>query len=127
MSEISAEQIREVISNPDPVLEALSLMLRELAGETVDALATVLSMLGTNPTQLPGEYLLQAVLVEADKVFAPVSRENWIKIYDSYKEVQRVIEANPELKSELNKSFGKAAETSAAKEDPFEALLDGKF
>jgi hypothetical protein len=62
--------------------------------------------------------------VEADKVFTPVSRENWIKIYDSYHQVKAVIDANPELKEQINKQFAKADEAPAPR---VEDLLDGKF
>jgi hypothetical protein len=132
MQEINAEVIREVIANPDPMLEALSLMLKQIATETVHAVAGMLSMMGASPEMLPGEYLLQAVLVEADKVFHPIDRDNWIKIYDGYHKVKAVIEADPALKADLDRAFTAAV---AHVEDTIvdvpapavNSLLDGDF
>lgn len=131
MQEISADTIREVLSNPDPMLEALSLMLKEVAMETVFTVAGMLSVFGASPDMLPAEYLIQAVLVEADKVFHPVSRDNWIKIYDGYHQVKAVIDADPSLKAELDKAYAAAVATveeAAATEAKVDnALLDGDF
>lgn len=122
MTEITADTIREVLATPDPMLEALSLMLKELAADLVKDLGTVLSILGADVADLPGEYLVQAVLVESDKVLRPVTRENWIKIFDGYEQVKAVLDANPDIRDEVAARW--TGETEAAKSD---SLLDGNF
>lgn len=114
MGEINVAQVRDAIQNADPVLEALSVILREITGGAVDALAEVLMVLGHDPSIMPGEYLVQAMLVESEKVFGSISRENWIKMFDSYTEVKAIIDANPQLKDEAMAHRGTETERLAA-------------
>lgn len=117
MSDISRESVEDAIDNVDPVLEALTMMLKELAAETVAALEAIVTLVGSDPSELPGEFLLQAVLIESDKVFQPIDRDEWIRIWDSYHEVAAIIEANPDLKAKIQGNTSNA----------MDKLLDGNF
>lgn len=114
---ITPEEIRSVMNESDPVLAALSVVLKELASETVATLAGILSFTGATPGQLPGEFLLQAVLVESDKVFKPISRDTWVSLYDTYHAVQDVLDANPDLKAEITGKHNRS----------IDKLLEGNF
>lgn len=132
MTEINRDSVNAAITEPDPTLEALGLLLKEVSADMVRTLASVLAMTGHNPTGMPAEFLLQAVLVEAEKVFNPISRDNWIKIYDSYHAVKAVIEANPDIQAalaarrELLRS-GAQVPTGVPVPEVVDSLLDGQF
>lgn len=117
MENINAETVRAAVNESNPVLEALSILLGEVSRDAVSSLAGVLGMVGVPAETLPGEYLLQSILVEAEKVFKHITRERWIDIYDSYQQVKAVIDANPDLKDEVAKKH----------DADREKLLDGNF
>lgn len=121
---ITADTVRNAIQDQNPVLEALSYILKEVSHDTVFSLAAVLAQLGVDPSTMPGEYLIQAVLVEADRVFKPISREDWIKVYDAYTQIKSVIDANPELRNEIKQKHEAAVAAQAQGEDP---LMKGDF
>lgn len=127
MTEINTDSVRAAINEPDPVLESLGLLLKEVSADMVRTLASVLAMTGHNPTGMPAEFLLQAVLVEAEKVFNPISRENWIKIYDSYQAVKAVIEANPDIQAALAARRAALHGQAEAPAQTPDSLLDGQF
>lgn len=101
MKEINADAVRQVLSDPDPVLEALSLLLKSVAADAVEILAGTLAMIGHDPSQLPAEFFVQAVMIEAEKVFQPIGRQKWIDIYDSYQQVKTLVDNDPVLKAEV--------------------------
>lgn len=138
--EINVASVREAILNANPVLEALSIVLKEVTSDTVDVLADVLLTLGHDPQQMPGEFLLQSMLVESEKVFGHIDRENWIKIYDAYTQVKAIIDGNPELQEEVREFKAAYAErlmADAVTPEPVnhtvgatlevKGLLDGNF
>jgi hypothetical protein len=125
MSEINADMLRQVINTPDPTLEAFSMLLRSVAGDAVEAVAITLGMLGQDPAKLPGEYFAQAVLVEADKVFLPISRERWIEIFDSYHEIKNIVANDPVLKAEVEARNNERRANTPKEDAP--SLLDGNF
>lgn len=120
MEEITVDTVREAVTASDPMMEAVAILMREIARDAVGNLAGILSMTGADPTLLPGEYLLQAVLVESDKVFKPISRERWIEVYDVYHTVQGIIDANPDIKEAYQQEH-------QVQGSPVDALLDGLF
>lgn len=134
-SDITADTVREVLASPDPMLEALSVVLREISHDAVGAVAGMLTMMGVDPGTFPGEYLLQSLLVESEKVFKGITRDNWIKVYDSYVHIKGILEANPELKAQVE-AYENTPVPSAPVETPdaeeavdaaLDALLNGKF
>jgi len=125
--EVSAEQIRSVINNPDPIIDAFSMLLRSVAGDAVEAVAITLGMLGHDPRSLPGEYFAQAVLVEIDKVFVEVSREKWIEIFDSYHKIKEIVNADPQLKAEVAARNAQRYEAPESPKPEAFGLLDGNF
>lgn len=104
MKEIDANMVRQAINEPDPILEALSLLLKSVAADAVEILSATLSMMGHDPSQLPAEFFLQAVMIESEKVFKDITREKWIDIYDSYQQVKALVDADPQLKAEIQAS-----------------------
>lgn len=127
MTDITPETVHAAITSADPVLEALSILLKEIAVEAVGSLSAVIRLTGNDPALMPGEYLLQAVLVEADKVFQPVSRETWLQIYDAYHAVKAIIDANPELAESMRQHKESAISELRTTESAVDALLDGQF
>lgn len=120
---ISAESIRAAIHHPEPMMEALSSLLKSVSSEAVAGLVTILGMLGVDAKTMPGTFFAQAILVEADKAFAPISREDWILVYDSYERIKAVLAANPDIRAEL---AGMHAEMNGT-DTLTDALLDGEF
>jgi hypothetical protein len=130
MSEINAETVRSAINNADPVLEALSVVLKEVTAGAAEALVEVLGMLGHDAHQMPGEFLMQSMLVESEKTFQPISRENWIKIYDSYTEIKAIIDGNPDLQGEIVKHKESQTErltSAAASTEPVHHVVGGEL
>jgi hypothetical protein len=101
------------------------MLLRSVAGDAVEAVAITLGMLGQDPAKLPGEYFAQAVLVEADKVFLPISRERWIEIFDSYHEIKTIVANDPVLKAEVEARNNERRANTPKEDAP--SLLDGNF
>jgi hypothetical protein len=124
MGDINVDTVRETLNDVNPAMEAVALYLKGLSRSIVGELAASLIMVDVQPAEVPAEFLVQAVLVEADRVFKGISRENWIKIYDSYTGVKAVIDAHPELKAEAKARFS-GNNTSPA--SAFEKLLSGEF
>lgn len=104
MEEINADMVRRAINEPDPVLEALSLLLKSVAADAVEILSSTLTMIGHDPTQLPAEFFVQAIMIESEKVFKNISREKWIDIYDSYQQVKGLVDGDPALRAEIQAS-----------------------
>lgn len=134
MQEINADMVRAAMADADPMLEALSILLKSIAQESVAALAGTLSMIGQNPREMPGEFFVQAMLVEGEKVFKSITRERWIAIYDSYTRIKSLVDGDPELKAELvaHKAGTEDRLERALSEKPkatasVESLLDGQF
>lgn len=136
MQEITPDTIRDVIANPNPLMEALSFLLKEIADEAVTAVESVLSVVGSDPAQLPVAFFIQAMLVEAEKHFRPIaSREEWLKIYDAYVAVKAVIESNPDIKAQLEGQLGRpvqarqvpASSLPVPSVSELENLLNGEF
>jgi hypothetical protein len=130
MSEINAETVRSAIKNADPVLEALSVVLKEVTAGAAEALVEVLEMLGHDAHLMPGEFLMQSMLVESEKTFQPISREDWIKIYDSYTEIKAIIDGNPDLQGEIVKHWETQEErltSAAAKSEPVHHVAGGEL
>jgi len=129
MEEINAETVRAAIHDTDPSLEALSLLLKSVAGDAVAILAGTLRMMGQNPADMPGEFFLQSVLIESERAFKPISREKWVAVYDTYMQIKAVIETNPDLQKELRSHKESAAErlSQAVSQDSLDGLLDGDF
>lgn len=135
MGEVTADVVRQAMENADPVLVALSILLREVSTDAVMTLAGMLAMTGHDPSKLPGEFLVQSVLVESEKIFKHIDRESWIQIYDSYHEVKAVVDANPDLRDNIEDYAKKTKQhmrdvvlglpdDTAVASDP---LLDGQF
>lgn len=135
MGEINADTVRQAMADADPVLVALSILLREVSAEAVVHLAGTLAMTGHDPSKMPGEFLLQSMLVESEKVFKHIDRDSWIAIYDSYQEVKAVVDANPDLRNDVEDYANKTEkhmreavlglqDDTAVASDP---LLDGQF
>jgi len=120
---ITEATVRASMENVHPVLEALSILLKEVSVDAVRNVAAVLATLGVDPTTLPGEYLMQSMLVEADRLFVAITRENWIRIYDAYQQVKAIVDSNPDLK----KQFGREEATTPEAPPEQGGLLDGDF
>lgn len=130
MSEINAETVKSAIRNADPVLEALSVVLKEVSAGAIEALSEVLAYLGHDAHLMPGEFMMQAMLVESEKSFQHISRENWIKIYDAYTEIKAIIDSNPDIQSEVVKHRETQAErltSAAAKAEPVHHVVGGEL
>jgi hypothetical protein len=123
--DITADTIKAAIDSPNPMMEALSNLLKTVAHAAVENLSDVLRMLGVDPVTMPGAFFAQALLVEADKAFVPISREEWINVYDSYQQIKAILAGNPDLREALYNMHDDTAQ--AAAETPHDALLDGKF
>lgn len=124
MEEITRDTVERAITAPDAMLDALSQVLKSVATEAAGGLAAVLGMLGVDPTTMPGQYFAQAMLVAADQVFQPVTRDEWIEAYDAYHQVKTVLEQNPDLREALVEKKAALQSESAGAPD---ALLDGEF
>lgn len=117
--EINADMVRAAVVDPDPMMEALTTLLKTVATEAVAGLSTVLGMLGVDPRTMPGTFFAQAILVAADGAFLPISREDWITVYDSYEQIKEILVKNPDIREELAGLHAQLGES-----DP---LLDGEF
>lgn len=110
MQEINADMIRKVLNEPDPMMEAFSALIKSVASDAVEILASALALTGHDPSQLPSEFFVQAVLIEAEKVFQPVDRNKWMDIYDSYAQIKRLVAADPSLQAQILQSRAGAQE-----------------
>lgn len=133
MEEINEDAVRAAIRDTDPQLEALSLLLKSVAGDAVTVLSSTLRMMGHNPAEMPGEIFLQSILIEADRAFQPISREKWISIHDTYMQIKSIVESNPGLQQELKahkegvgERLSRAADALGT-DGPIAGLLDGDF
>jgi hypothetical protein len=124
MEEITKATVEKAITEPEPMMDALSHLLKSVAMESTAGLASVLVMLGVDPATMPSQYFIQAMLVASDGVFQPVTREDFIACYDTYEQVRKVLEDNPDLHSALIAKKAGRQEGVAAAAD---ALLDGEF
>jgi hypothetical protein len=123
MEEVSVESVRAAVQDVNPVQEAMAILMKNVAFEAVGSLAGVLSLLGQKPEDISGIFIVQATLVESERVFATISREDWIKVFDTYHAVKAIIDANSDIKESLDRH---EAQVNEAFND-FEALLDGGF
>lgn len=128
MGEVNADSIRSVINTPDPVLEAFSMLLRSVAADACAAVSGALAYTGNDPSRLPGEFFAQAILVEADRVFVPITREKWIEVFDSYQNIKDIVNNDPRLKAEVEaRRMGAQGTTITTTETSTSGLLDGDF
>lgn len=131
MSDINAEDIRAAMADPDPVLEAFSLLLRSVAADAIQAVAMTLIMTGQDPSHVPGEYFAQAVLAESERVFLPISREKWIEIFDAYQHIRSLVDSDPELKAQVKRhregTEQRITDAADAPRKSVDELLDGIF
>lgn len=121
----TAEAVRDVINNTDPVLAMMSMMLREIAAGAVGTLVGIMEASGIDATRFPSEYLLQSILIEADKHLQVIDRETWIGLFDSYHKVKDILDENPELKEEFDAKHN--TEYVPDIDQELKNLLDGNF
>ena len=123
MSDIDLDAVRKAILGSTEAESAVAVVLRDIARQAVMELSFVLGVNGVDPAALPGEYLLQAVLCEAQRVFKAISREGWIGIFDAYTDVKAVIDGNPGLREEAVAHFSRDKDGPS----PLEKLMSGEF
>ena len=126
MEEINYETVRSGMTDTNPAMEALSAVLRGVGHTAVHEVAAFLAAAGVDPGTMPGEYFIQAMLTEADKVFSPVDPANWGRIHEAYTQVNAVLAANPELRQVRAEALAKASAVPADEmtEDQVNALAE---
>ena len=98
MDDINYNEVRAGIEQNTPEAEALGSMVRGVLREAVAVIANGLHNAGVDPRTMPSDYLVQAALVEAEKVFRPFSgQEAWNEVYTTYLRVNLVMREHPEL------------------------------
>lgn len=115
MSDINYESVKAGLTDTNPAMEALSGVLRQVSAYAAGQVGSWLLMAGVDPSTMPAEYFLQAMLVEAEKVFQDVKdQDNWNRVYTSYKEVNEILTANPDLRQVREDALRKAAADARA-------------
>jgi hypothetical protein len=95
--EITYEKVQRTLNEAPAAAKALAAVFQQAASDYVEPLEVFLEMLGLKD-HVPASWLVQPVMVLAQKNFGKVTREDWIQLYDDMEALDRVIAEHPEIK-----------------------------
>lgn len=114
--EITVESIQKTISEAPAAARALAAVFQQAATDYVEPLEVFLDMMGIKE-HVPSSWLVQPVMVLAQKNFGKITRDDWIQLYDDMEKLDAILAEHPEIKE--NYEATKTAEAS------FEDVIEG--
>lgn len=95
--EITAESIQETINEAPAAAKALAAVFQQAASDYVEPLKAFLDLMGLKD-HIPASWLVQPVMVLAQKEFGKISRDEWVQLYEDMETLDRILAEHPEIK-----------------------------
>ena len=106
--EITAESVQKTINEAPAAAKALAAVFQQAATDYVEPLEMFLDMVGIKE-HVPSSWLVQPVMVLAQKNFGRISREDWIQLYDDMVKLDEILAEHPEIKENYEGTKAKSS------------------
>lgn len=94
--EMNKEEAAEALATIDPGMIALAAAVTHAAEQYVYGLVDLMNFVGA-PMEFAVPRIIDTVLLKVENAYGPLSREDWLSIYDEAAQFKNFITENPEL------------------------------
>jgi hypothetical protein len=119
--EFSKDEAQAALEQVDPRMVALAASLTHAAEKYVYGVTDMMNFLGA-PRDFSVARILDTTLIKVENAYGPVSREEWIAVYDDTQEIKEFLAENPELAQPVRQQIvaHEAAKSQAQADAPVE-------
>lgn len=104
MPKFTPDELREVLQNSSPLAKQIAAVINEAAAEYVSTIDVFFEIVGIK-SNLLSRWVVQPVASMAIRGIGPISREEWIDLYDEIVSIQKIVEENEDIREVYGKDY----------------------
>jgi hypothetical protein len=119
--DLSPEEAQAALEAIDPGMIALAAALTHAAEQYVYGIADLMNFVGA-PREFAVPRILDTVLLKVENAYGPVSRDEWIALYDETVEAKQFLAEHPEMSQSVRSKIVAHEAAKAQTEAPAESV-----